>query len=287
METTNYTPTIAIEGCGYDSTTMQYSTGFVTQFNEDDVMDYISIDCQENVGPYDPNDKRAEPKGFGSQHYVEQNTDLEYHIRFQNVGTDTAYNVVIRDTLSVDLDVLSLKLGASSHLMDFSIINGNVLKFVFNDIKLVDSTTNEPGSHGFVKFKIAQQPNLPIGTIINNSAAIYFDYNEPIFTNTTFHEIGEDFIEVILTTNEDLSDHPLLDIAVYPDPFVDQATIEVKNGPKEPLSIFIYDATGKLIIQEQFQESYQLQRALFSSGMYHFSILSKGKLLGSGKIVTM
>jgi len=73
-----YTPTISIEGCGYDSTTMQYSTGYVTQYVEDDLMDYISIDCRENIGPYDPNDERAEPKGYGSEHYVEQNIDLEY-----------------------------------------------------------------------------------------------------------------------------------------------------------------------------------------------------------------
>ena len=61
---------------------------------------------------------------------------------------------------------------------------------------LPDSNVNEPASHGFVKFTVSQQPGNPMGTVINNQAAIYFDFNDPIFTNIYSHTVGDDFVEM-------------------------------------------------------------------------------------------
>ncbi len=49
---------------------------------------------------------------------------------------------------------------------------------------LVDSIKNEPKSHGYIVYKIKAKQNVQIGDVIKNTAAIYFDYNLPIFTNT-------------------------------------------------------------------------------------------------------
>ena len=46
---------------------------------------------------------------------------------------------------------------------------------------------NEPASHGFIQFKIKLKQNTPYWSTIKNTAAIFFDFNEPIFTNTTSH----------------------------------------------------------------------------------------------------
>ncbi|MEO0405496.1 MAG: hypothetical protein AAF193_11550, partial [Bacteroidota bacterium] len=59
------------------------------------------------------------------------------------------------------------------------------------DIQLPDSTNNEPESHGLVSFKITPLPDLPVGTVLENTAYIYFDNNEPIITNTTWTTIHE------------------------------------------------------------------------------------------------
>ena len=48
-----------------------------------------------------------------------------------------------------------------------------------------DSTTNEPESHGYIKFKINPQEDLTLGTQVENFADIFFDFNDPIRTNTT------------------------------------------------------------------------------------------------------
>ncbi|MCB0556652.1 MAG: hypothetical protein KDD02_24110, partial [Phaeodactylibacter sp.] len=61
------------------------------------------------------NDKQGFPRGYGDEHYIYPGTDLEYLVRFQNTGNDTAFLVVIRDTLSEFLDIATVRPGAASH----------------------------------------------------------------------------------------------------------------------------------------------------------------------------
>ncbi|MCH2046399.1 MAG: T9SS type A sorting domain-containing protein, partial [Saprospiraceae bacterium] len=189
------------EGCN-PNLDGSFNTGFLPQVIPYNSALFIDTDCQPNLGSYDPNDKTGFPLGYGPNHYITDSTDLDYRIRFQNTGTDTAFLVVIRDTISPHLDLSTLQIGGASHSFTWQVVGPRVLEFTFANIMLVDSTTNEPESHGFVTYGIRQTPNNPIGTVINNSAAIYFDYNIPIITNTTFHEVAEDFIVTIIPTDE-------------------------------------------------------------------------------------
>ena len=54
-----------------------------------------------------------------------------------------------------------------------------------HDINLPDSTSNEPESHGYIKFKVSPQADMVEGTQVENFADIFFDFNDPIRTNTT------------------------------------------------------------------------------------------------------
>ncbi|MBP6811684.1 MAG: hypothetical protein KA138_09190, partial [Saprospiraceae bacterium] len=94
-------PALSVEAC---TTGPTFSMGFVTQFPPDDADEFVDIQCLENTGSYDPNDKQGFPKGYGSAHYIRPGTPLEYLIRFQNTGNDTAFTVRIVDTLSAWLD---------------------------------------------------------------------------------------------------------------------------------------------------------------------------------------
>jgi uncharacterized repeat protein (TIGR01451 family) len=107
---------------------------------------------------------------------------IDYTIRFQNTGTDTAFNIFITDTLPAVLDAGSLQVGTSSHVHTWELTGQGILKFRFTNILLPDSNVNEPRSHGFVTFRI--RPHLPIlpGTTITNIANIYFDFNPPVIT---------------------------------------------------------------------------------------------------------
>lgn len=189
---TNTAPGISVEGCDADGN--EISLGLINVFSTNDADPFVSIDCQENLGSFDPNDKTGYPKGLDPNNFIDTSTTLNYKIRFQNTGTDTAFLVVIRDTLSQFLDPATIKMGAASHLYSWEILGNNTLQVVFENIMLADSNINEVGSHGFVKFKIDQQPNLDSGTSIENKAAIYFDFNEPVITNTSHHMIDEKLV---------------------------------------------------------------------------------------------
>ena len=139
---------------------------------------------------YDPNDKAVNPIGVDSSNFIPLNTQLEYLIRFQNTGNDTAINVVISDQLSQQLDWNSLELISSSHPMQFTLNASGELLCRFDNIFLVDSVTNEPESHGFVKFSIFPKANLAPNTRIENTADIIFDNNPAIVTNTVFNTIA-------------------------------------------------------------------------------------------------
>ena len=141
---------------------------------------------------FDPNDKQVTPVGEGPLGGIQPmrgDSLLSYQIRFQNTGTDTAFTVVIRDTLDSDLKVRDIEPGPSSHPYELTIASGNVLEFTFNNIYLPDSNVNEPLSHGFVFYDVLVDENLPVGTEIHNTAGIYFDFNAPVITNTVLNTI--------------------------------------------------------------------------------------------------
>lgn len=152
--------------------------------------------CVASTAAYDPNDKRVNPEGEGAEHFIPNDTTLSYLIRFQNTGTDTAFNVYIIDTLSEYLDINTLRPGASSHSYDWEIYGDGILRFTFNDILLPDSNVNEALSHGFVAFEIQPRAQLLPGTVIENTVGIIFDYNAPIITNTVFNTIVKPVYQV-------------------------------------------------------------------------------------------
>jgi hypothetical protein len=273
---------IAVFGCD-----IPYDQDWVTQFSNYDGSPFVDVDCRQNIGAYDPNDKQASPVGYGSEHFIEENTDLEYLIRFQNTGTDTAFTIVIRDTISSALDLSSLQAGAASHAYTWRFYGEGVqaVEFTFNNIMLPDSFVNEPASNGFIKYRIKQLRDNVIGTVINNTAAIYFDFNEPIFTNTTFHEIGEDYIpEVLVTTVNNAGASELDAIKIYPNPFTTQTTFELPEAANATLTLI--DTQGRLVRSvHSMDKFFQLSSDGLAKGVYFYSILSEETTLYSGKVI--
>ncbi|MBK6831768.1 MAG: hypothetical protein IPG92_13955 [Flavobacteriales bacterium] len=104
---------------------------------------------------YDPNDKQARTSTGGSEvYFIDQDEWIDYVIRFQNTGTDTAFHVVITDTLPATLDPSTIALGATSHAFNWNLTGHGILRFNFPNILLPDSNVNEPRSHGFVGFRV-------------------------------------------------------------------------------------------------------------------------------------
>ncbi len=275
---------LAIEACGLDSSG-NFSTGFVTQYSTFTGSPFYDIDCQPNIGSYDPNDKLAYPTGYGPEHYIYDYTDLEYYIRFQNTGTDTAFRVVILDTISSFLDLASIMPKASSHPYTYEIMGNGVIRFTFDNIMLPDSNVNEPASHGFVKYSIEQMPGNPVGTVINNTAHIYFDFNAPVATNTTFHEIGENFVTIDLVGVENVLMENVA-VKVFPNPFHTEATVQIDGRNFDQIDFELFDITGKLIYQKTSTDNqFHIQTPVLTQGVYIYRILADGQLLNSGKLM--
>ncbi len=198
----------------------------------------IGVSCS-----FDPNDKQVSPVGLDSLGYVPHNTILDYRIRFQNTGNDTAYRVVVLDTLSADLDLSTFEFLDASHSVVTELDPvSRELKFIFDNIFLVDSTTNEPASNGYIDFRISPNANLMDSTSIYNRAAIYFDFNPPVITNSVVNTFVS-FITAIYEQRERIN------LSVSPNPSTGEFSINLNNRVKSGL-LNIYDVNGKLVYRE-------------------------------------
>lgn len=273
-------PSAHVEACV--SGNQSVSTGFVGQFPLDDSDLFVDLLCKEVVAAYDPNQKSAEPNGYQEAHFINNGETLEYFIEFQNTGTDTARKVVLQDILSPHLDPGTFKPGAGSHSYEADLSEDGVLTFTFEQIMLPDSNVNWLGSQGYVTFEIEPKPNLPIGTVIENQASIVFDFNPPIATNTTYHTIGEDFVVVDIGTVH----LPTVEVLVYPNPFYQSATFEVKGLENKPVTFQLFTVEGRKVREAQFRgPQFQLDRRGLSGGFYFYVISQGAELVNTGKIV--
>lgn len=160
--------------------------------------DNYSLLKQRVVSSFDPNEKSESHAGEIRSSRVASGEYMQYTIRFQNTGNDTAFNVVIRDTLDPQLDWSTFQMIGTSHPFELLILDGSRCIWTFNNIKLLDSTKNVAASQGYIQFIIKPRANLNVGDIIRNKAAIYFDYNLPIITNTETTIVTYDLLPVKL-----------------------------------------------------------------------------------------
>ena len=199
---------------------------------------------EEFLCAYDPNDKQVFPTGVmeGNQTLFDETDEFSYLIRFQNTGNFPAQDVVVVDTLDPNLDLSTFEFIAASHEMTRIQRNDRVVEFTFRNIFLPDSINNEPESHGYISYKIHRKENLPEGTVIENTAYIFFDFNPAIVTNTVFNtmvsEIG------ISSTDDYVSGENL---KVYPNPVSTFMNLANSEGQPYEEAWYIYSLTGQAI----------------------------------------
>ena len=280
-------PTYVLEGC---TTAADFSTGQVAQFPEDEGEPNIDILTKEIVEPGLILALRANPKGYQDS-LITPDTELEYTVFFTNTGLDIVNRVVIRDTLSAALALESLQMGAASHPYDFELYADGVLKITFDTIQLLPGGgSGEETGRGFVTFRLSQKPNNALGTVIRNSAAVYFDYVAPQYPEVVRHVVGcSDFFATgcLLTDNTNLEYFPGVEIITYPNPFRLSTTVEVHGtavaGKK--LEFLLYDAFGKLVRREEFpSQSLQFERRNLPSALYFYEVRAAGRPVQTGRL---
>ena len=249
------------------------ATGLSTNglFPPPDQSPLVDIECVTVTNAYDPNDKLVYPRGWGTAGNVEPETEFNYTIRFQNTGTDTAFKVVLVDTLDQNLDIASLQIGIASHPFEFKVSGKGrpVLSWTFNNILLPDSNTNQEKSNGFVRFSIRPKGGLALGIRLENFGDIYFDFNEPIRTNTTVNTLWRPtYTPGILDTVFVTSAKGLVSktLNIYPNPSKGSFEMEVLESG----NLQVVNLQGEIILT---------QKARKGTNQFNVSALPKGLYL--------
>jgi len=213
---------------------------------------------------YDPNDKLVNPQRGDNLSLID--SDLIYTVRFQNVGNYYAEDVRVQDTLDSNLDMNSFQLLATSHRESLQLsVDNHIVHFNFEGIFLPDSTTNLAGSNGYVMYSVRADSTIAENTQIENTAHIYFDFNDAIVTNTTENIMVKEFPMISATNDEEL-----LNIKVYPNP-----SLGTFHFSEEIDFLELYDMRGKKLLVEEKLKSVQLSG--FQPGMYLAKVRKEGK----------
>jgi uncharacterized repeat protein (TIGR01451 family) len=192
------------------------------------------------VGSYDPNVKRILPEGDITPAQASAGQWMDYTICFQNTGSSPAINVEITDTISNNLLVQTFEIIASSHPFTWNITNG-IANFKFSNIQLADSSTDEPASHGFIRYRMLADSNLISGDSILNNAHIYFDFNPAIITNTV-----KTMVQIPTSRTEVIGNHN--DVKLLYNPAMNSVEIKSTN---RCLHYNLIDITGKVLQENQ------------------------------------
>lgn len=134
---------------------------------------------QEVVNSYDPNDITC--LEGDSIFFMETGEYVHYLVRFENTGSASAVNIVVKDTIDGNqFDLSSFIPMKGSHEYKTKLTDDGIVEFIFENVNLPHEGEQK---HGHVLFKIKTKESLVEGDHFTNKAAIYFDYNFPIHTN--------------------------------------------------------------------------------------------------------
>ena len=205
--------------------------------NEAVLNNNIATSTQEVIAAYDPNDK-VESHGERILHSSFANNDyLYYTIRFENLGNASAIDVTITDELDNQIDENSVEMVSASHNYILDRMGSN-LTWRFNNIQLPVSIANSDTGKGFVTFRVRLRPGFEVGDIIPNTAAIYFDSNPPVITNT----FNTEFVNAL--SNASFENNIF---SVFPNPANHTTQITVSDPADGITNIVLFDMLGKVI----------------------------------------
>jgi len=119
-----------------------------------------------------------------------------------------------------------------------------------------------------VTYSIKQKKNLPIGTKIQNTAAIFFDFNAPVMTNTTLNTIAYP-----LGSSEKKGKYG---ITVYPNPATRE--VFVNTGDFGTLaSLSVSDLAGRLVMTGTVSANpvQKISVSDLTTGMYFITLVNE------------
>ncbi|XZF12706.1 DUF7619 domain-containing protein [Chitinophagaceae bacterium MMS25-I14] len=266
--------------------TASYTSPLSNWLNDYSPWNNVNYYTKNVLGSFDPNYKEVSPAGEGPTGKITRaDSVLDYMVHFQNTGTWPAHNIVVTDTLDSDLDWSTLRPGYSSHPCKVSMSENGVVTFTFSNINLPTQVSNDKGSNGMFSYSIKTKRNLPYGTKFTNSAAIYFDYNDPVITNQTLNTLTAPADVPGITKNSALFN-------VYPNPASGTAHMIINNDAAYThATVSITDISGRQMLAQEItlqsgNQSAELDISKLSSGIY-FVNLRRANEISTQKLVVI
>ncbi len=220
---------------------------------------------QTVVNAFDPNDKTCSEGIIVSPDLIGEY--VHYTVRFENTGTASAINIVVKDIIdAAKFDISTLIPIKGSHNFYTRITNQNQVEFIFQDINLSHLASS---NKGYITFKIKTKPTLVVGNSFSNFVDIYFDYNHPIVTNTfvsTFQTLGNDEFELVNAAS-----------VLYPNPMTDMVYFTIADKVEK---VEVYDVTGRIVSSLSVLDN-QVNMQHLSKGNYYLKIYTDTNTLYS------
>lgn len=230
---------------------------------EMDTTDNLINFCLRSHTAYDPNAKYTAIKSMVShEDFTEKSDEISYTINFQNLGNAPAKDIIVTDKLDSKLDLKTIHNFSSSHPMDFELTDNRDLIFKFRNINLPDSITDEPGSHGYINFKIKPLSSIAINDEIKNKAAIFFDFNPAVWTN-------EAISRYIVKSTVAISNTSKTQYNIYPNPASDFINIEHPNTKEYSVQLFSID--GRFIARFDSPKSIDIRSLTKGTYLVHIT----------------
>ncbi len=270
---------VSVEGCGGNPG----STGYLLQYPQHNGDVHSDTYCDVVSAGIAGAEKTGFPLGYGTEHWINRATEINYRLRFQNTGATTVQTVTLVDTLSDWLDLSTFRAGAASHLYTVSIQN-HVLTVVFPSAQLPPASVNEPASRGFFSFHIGVLPDAPTGTVIENTAQVQLGNQPKVQTNVTLHRLGENFITLHVI---DVPNSDNLAVQIRPNPMGESAQFVFSGTDANgPVLLQLFDPAGKLVRTLETREGQLvLERDDLAAGFYFFRCQSRSGGWVGGKLV--
>ncbi len=276
-------PLSTIEGCSSDEILITFLVANTAQFGQlvetsaivaslgslDPVVFNDTCHSTDTVkASKDPNEISVD-RGFILSSETSNPPELNYIIRFQNTGNDTAFNIKVVNPLSQYVDLSSFVLIDNSDPVEITLNQfTRELEFSFANIHLPDSNVNEIESHGFVRYKIKPSSGLLLNDSISTYADIYFDYNDAVKTNDAL---------TVITEPTAVETVPLdyFPISIYPNPATN--IVAIRNPASSASTLSVLNASGQVVYNVELtaSELHQINIDKWSSGIYFIQMVNE------------
>ena len=104
-----------------------------------------------------------------------------------------------------------------------------------------------------------------------------------MITNTSFHTIGENFLEVVANPTG-----PKLEVKIdiYPNPFTEKAVFTIEGPLLKDSDFLLYRSDGSFLQSIQIENNqWELPADHLAPGWYVYQIIQNNQSIGQGKLI--